>query len=113
MGKERCYGLERVVIAGVQTIGRRRSRRAGLRRISKFRPHIFDVIVCDEAHHSAATTYKEIFEHFGLFDPNNKKLLLGVTATPFRTDDQQLVPRIYQEIIYEMPILQAIDQGWL
>jgi superfamily II DNA or RNA helicase len=108
MGEKEYEGWEEIVIAGVQTLGR-----ANSQRLLKFDPNSFDVIVCDEAHHSVAETYIRVFGHFGLFDDSNKKLLLGVTATPFRADDKELLPHLYQEIIYDMPILQAIDKGWL
>jgi superfamily II DNA or RNA helicase len=108
MGLARCTGWEKVVIAGVQAVGR-----ADSLRLLKFRPGSFDVIVCDEAHHSVTPTYRNVFDHFGLFVPKNKKLLLGVTATPYRADDRTLVPDIYEEVIYNMPLLQAIEAGWL
>jgi superfamily II DNA or RNA helicase len=94
----------KVVIASVQSL---------VRRLWRFSPEDFDVIVCDEAHHSAASSYLKVFDHFRLREPDNKKLLLGVTATPFRADDKELIPGVYQGIIYEMPILQAIQEGWL
>jgi type I site-specific restriction endonuclease len=87
--------------------------RANTERLQKFPPSWFDVIVCDEAHHSVSPTYRNVFEHFGLFSCDNKKLLLGVTATPYRADDKKLIPAVYQEIILNMPMLQAIDEGWL
>lgn len=113
MGQKICTGKEKVVIAGVQSIGRIDSVR-----IRKLPPDWFDVIVCDEAHHSAASTYFNVFNHFGLHSDDNKKLLLGVTATPFRTDERRLVPDgiydgVYDELIYGMPILRALEEGWL
>jgi superfamily II DNA or RNA helicase len=108
MGEQECSGWEKIVIAGVNTLGR-----ANSRRLLKFSPSAFDVIVCDEAHHSAAPSYLKVFDHFGLRDSGNKKLLLGVTATPFRADDKQLVPGVYQDIIYMMQPLEAIEEGWL
>jgi len=108
MGKDKCTGWEKVVIAGVQTVGRINSER-----LLKFPPNFFDVIVCDEAHHSVARSYMNVFDHFGLFEPDNEKLLLGVTATPYRADEKKLVPGVYEDIIYDMPMLRAIEEGWL
>jgi superfamily II DNA or RNA helicase len=108
MGSKRCTGLEKVVVAGVQSLGHTDSPR-----LQKLRPSSFDVIVCDEAHHSTADTYRNVFDHFGLFNDGNKKLLLGVTATPFRADDKTLIPNLYQDIIYNTTMLDAIEQGWL
>ena len=44
----------------------------------------FDVVVCDEAHHSIASTYLNVFEQTGVLKPNSTKLLVGFTATPKR-----------------------------
>lgn len=99
--------IDAFVVASVQTIGR-----TGSTRIEKFDPFDFDAIICDEAHHSTATTYKNVFTHFGLLEPTNKKLLLGVTATPNRTDGQAMA-EVYDEIVYQMTILEAMRQGWL
>ncbi len=104
MGDSESTLGQKVVIASVQSLERR---------LYRFPPSGFDVIVCDEAHHSAAPTYLRVFDHFGLRDPNSKKLLLGVTATAFRSDNKKLVPAVYQDIIYTKDILQAIEEGWL
>ena len=49
----------------------------------------FDLIVIDEAHHSAASTYEEIIDWNRLGNP--KAALLGVTATPNRGDELPLI----------------------
>lgn len=49
----------------------------------------FDMIVIDEAHHSAASTYKKIIEWNQKGNPD--AVLLGVTATPNRGDKIPLV----------------------
>jgi ATP-dependent helicase IRC3 len=97
-----------VVICSVQSIGR-----ANSGRLWRLPPYDFDVIVCDEAHHSAASTYLRVFNHFGLLESDNEKLLFGVTATPFRADDKALVPGVYQEVFRVMDILDGIEEGWL
>jgi superfamily II DNA or RNA helicase len=45
----------------------------------------FDVIVVDEAHHTPARTYATVVEHF------HPKLLIGLTATPFREDNKDVL----------------------
>lgn len=52
----------------------------------------FDYIIVDEAHHSLANTYKQLFETF----PDAKKL--GVTATPYRLNHETFLP-LYQKLI--------------
>src|SRR5581483_2135454 len=96
-----------VIVASVATLGRE-----GSERLKRFKPEEFDAIICDEAHHSTADSYIRIFNHFGLLADNNKKLLVGVTATPNRGDGVGL-NLVYDEIVYQMSILDAIKQGWL
>lgn len=63
-------------IAAVQTLVRRLDK---FKVYEKFHPTL---IICDEAHHSKANTYQEIYEAF----PESR--ILGVTATPVRADGQ-------------------------
>jgi superfamily II DNA or RNA helicase len=62
---------------------------------------LFDLILIDEAHHSAAKTYISIIEAF----PNAKKVLF--TATPFRRDKKH----IDGKIIYSYPLSKAYQDG--
>jgi superfamily II DNA or RNA helicase len=64
-----------VVVASVPTLGRLDSKR-----LSKFPKDYFKTIIVDEAHHAAAESYRRILDYF------KPKLLLGVTATPQRSD---------------------------
>jgi ATP-dependent helicase IRC3 len=113
MGERSASNNDDVVVASVQSIGS-----IANRRIERFSPGAFDAIVCDEAHHSVAPTYKRVFDYFGFGDGATGdslplgKLLLGVTATPNRGDGQGL-GQVYDEIIYRMSILDAIKDGWL
>ncbi|MGP9765008.1 DEAD/DEAH box helicase family protein [Halomonas sp. AOP13-D3-9] len=52
--------------------------------ISNLKKEEFDFIVVDEAHHTPANTYRQVVE---AFDP---KLLVGLTATPFRADNKNV-----------------------
>ena len=88
-----------VVVASVQTLSR--SRR--LEMMPKF-----DTVIIDEAHRSAARIYTKIIDH--VCGPDT--LLLGVTATPERTDGIGL-DSVYEEIVYQVGIMDLIDQGYL
>jgi superfamily II DNA or RNA helicase len=88
-----------VVVASVQTLSR--SRRLGM--LPKF-----DTVIIDEAHRSAAKTYKGIIDHVC----HDDTLLLGVTATPSRADGIGL-DKVYQEIVYQIGLLDLIEQGYL
>lgn len=107
MGDRWASPSDMLVVASVQTLGRQ-----GSPRLARFNPNEFDAVVCDEAHHSTASTYRTVFSHFGLMEPYSKRLLLGVTATPNRGDGVPL-GEIYDEIVYQMTIFDAIQQGWL
>lgn len=54
-------------------------------KISTLEKETFDVIVVDEAHHTPARTYATVVEHF------HPKLLIGLTATPFREDNKDVL----------------------
>lgn len=90
-----------VVVASVQTLGRSDSDR-----IEKYPKNYFNTIIVDEAHHAAATTYRKILDYF---KPN---LLLGVTATPQRSDSVRLND-VFDEIVYYKNILDLIQEGYL
>ena len=94
-----------VVVASVATIGRQ-----GSKRLQKFDPGAFDVIVIDEAHHSIASTYMNVMEYFDVF--HDDKLLVGFTATPNRGDNVAL-NQVFQQIAYQKDLREMIDAGWL
>lgn len=69
----------------------------------------FQNIIVDECHRSNAGSYKKVIEQ--MLAPGG--LLLGVTATPNRTDKKGLVPQIYEQCVYEIDMQSLIDQGYL
>lgn len=105
MGVDRACDAD-VVVASVATLGR-----AGSDRIKQFNPADFTALVVDEAHHSTASTYTRVIDHF---NPKGNKnfLLLGVTATPNRTDGVGLF-QVYDEIVADRDIKWGIDNGFL
>lgn len=102
-----------VIVASVPTLGRSNSNR-----ILKFDPKDFCTIIVDEAHHASADTYRNVFEKFGVLKDkedanwNKELLLLGVTATPSRTDNKG-IDKIFDKVTYEYGIIKAIEDGWL
>jgi len=95
-GKIRSNG-EEVVSASVQSI---------VRRLDKFSPYDFDTIICDEAHHAAALTYRKIFDYF------RPRLLLGFTATPNRSDNVRL-DNVFNDIIFQRDLRWGIENKYL
>jgi ATP-dependent helicase IRC3 len=97
----------KVVVASVPTLGR-----AGASRLRQLNPEEFFLIVVDEAHHAVAPTYRRIFEHFGLFDPNTQRYLVGFTATPRRGDKQGL-GAVFEDICYARELREMIAERYL
>jgi superfamily II DNA or RNA helicase len=106
MGSRRCSPSDQIVVASVQTIGRKNSPR-----LLQFNPDDFDVIVIDEVHRAIGKSYQTVLEHFRVFE-DPRRLLLGVTATVHRTDGRGL-GEIFQTIVDDISILDAIRAGWL
>ena len=128
-----------VVIASIQTLAARKFAR--LQRLLK--RHRFPVVVVDEAHHAAASTYRTALVHLGFLPPADAteateiesasfedvetmtkaltgwdavapkdRLLVGVTATPNRSDGIGL-GAVFQTIAYSYDLKAAIDDNWL
>jgi superfamily II DNA or RNA helicase len=97
----------KVVIASVPTLGK-----TGSARLRQLNPEEFFLIVVDEAHHAVAPTYRRIFEHFGLFDPNTPRYLVGFTATPRRGDKQGL-GAIFEDVCYARDLREMIAERYL
>lgn len=67
----------------------------------------FDYIIIDEVHRAAAPTYARILEHF------EPRFLLGLTATPERTDGASIYELFDYNVAYEIRLGQALDTGML
>lgn len=91
-----------VVVASVQTLRGKR--------LKEWKQDAFSLVIVDEAHHSTAASYVDILKHFGCFDRGTR--LVGVTATPGRTDGVGL-GAVYQEIAAEWGIRDLIKLGYL
>ena len=88
---------EEVVSASVQSI---------IHRLDRFRPDDFDTIIVDEAHHSAAKSYRKVI---GYFKPYQ---LIGFTATPNRADKARLND-IFDEIVFKRDLKWGIKNKYL
>ena len=82
-------------VASVQTL---------VRRLEQYQEP--DLIIIDECHRSAASTYQAVLDAF----PNAK--VIGLTATPARTDGKGL-DDTYSELVQGPSIRQLIDAGYL
>lgn len=70
-------------------------------------PDHFDVVIVDEFHHAAASSYTRVLDHL---DPVE---LLGLTATPERSDGLPILGWFDDRIAAELRLWDAIDQQHL
>jgi len=89
-----------VLFASIQTL----SRQAHLER---FRRDEFDYIVVDEFHHAEARTYRRLIDYF------KPKFLLGLTATPERTDGADLLALCDNNLVYRCDVPEGIRKELL
>ena len=68
-----------------------------------FEPDDFDYIVIDEFHHAAASTYRRVIDHF------RPKFLLGLTATPDRTDGGRSSGLCQDNLVFQAGIHEGIE----
>lgn len=127
-----------VIVASIQTLQAMKFRRLK-RLLTRCTPR---VVIVDEAHHAAAATYRTALAHLGFLPPSGQdrdnieaathddlaemqaalagwdaraprdRLLVGVTATPNRSDAIGL-GCVFQSIAYSYELKQAIADGWL
>lgn len=71
--------------------------------LNKFPKDYFDLIIIDEAHHSAATSWTQVIDRF-----TNAKVV-NMTATPFRSDKQE----ISGDLVYRYPFKKATFKGYI
>jgi superfamily II DNA or RNA helicase len=70
-------------------------------------PKHFDVVIVDEFHHAEAPSYRTLLDHV---KPTE---LLGLTATPERSDGLPILHWFDDRIAAELRVWDAIDQGYL
>lgn len=75
--------------------------------LTSFSKTEFDYIIVDEVHHGEAATYRAILDYF------TPKFLLGITATPERTDKKDILALFDYQKVCEYDINDAIDRGFL
>ena len=90
-----------VVIASVQTIGRR---------LGNWAHDHFDLVIVDEAHHASAASYRRIMEHFGCYVGSTRSL--GVTATLARTDKRGLGD-VWDDVVFKLETAWGIENDHL
>jgi superfamily II DNA or RNA helicase len=90
----------KAVFASVQTLN---SRIGQLQLTEKY----YDFIIIDEVHHIAANSYRPILEKF------KPEILLGLTATPERNDDENILDDFCNTIAAEIRLPEALNRKLL
>ena len=81
------------------------------KRLKQLQEKGFDILMIDEAHHAASHSYQLLIDALG-FGEGSNKLLLGVTATPTRSDKKQLGDT-FSKITFSRSIGTLIAAGYL
>lgn len=100
------FGKPQVIVSSVQT---QTAGGDGLGRMSKFLPSMFGAVIIDECHGATSSGYKRVIAYYRQ-NPNVK--ILGVTATPDRSDEEAL-GQVFETVAFDYEILNAIQDGWL
>jgi len=98
-GREKAPEAD-VLFASIQTLSRRRH-------LQRFDPRQFDYLVLDEFHHAAARSYRRLI---GYFEP---RFLLGLTATPERTDGADLLTLCGDNLVYRADMAEGVRRSLL
>lgn len=91
-----------ITFASIATIGKKKYLNE-----SYFSKKNFDYIVIDEVHHGTSKNYQNLLNYF------EPKFLLGLTATPERSDNGDIYKICDYNIVYECNFISGINNGWL
>lgn len=91
---------KKYIFATIQTLSRDEH-------LQRFAPDFFDYILIDEVHKAGAESYKKVMNYF------TPDFLLGMTATPERTDGQNIYELFDYNIAYEIRLQDAMDADLL
>lgn len=91
---------KRFVFASIQTLSKQEN-------LDKFDPEDFDYILIDEVHKAGAASYLRVIDYF------RPKFLMGMTATPERTDDFNIYELFNYNVAYEIRLQEALEEDML
>lgn len=84
------------VVANVQQVAH-----SGNRWLNQMDQAFFDMIILDEGHHNAANSWRRLLAHF----PQAK--VISLTATPFRSDGQEVLGKLIYRYSYKRAMLRG------
>ena len=90
----------RFVFATVQTLSQKHV-------LGGLNPEAFDYVLIDEVHRAGASSFDRVIEHF------RPKFLLGMTATPERTDGVNIFKLFEYNVPYEIRLKSALELNML
>ena len=108
-GSEGDYGMltgsrkeshRRYVFATIQTLSQDDT-------LASIHPDAFDYIIIDEAHRAGASTYQRVIDRL------TPTFLLGMTATPERTDGFNVFELFHYNVPYEIRLSKALEAEML
>ena len=98
-GQQRDSQVE-ILCASVQTLGK-------AEHLQRFTPQHFDYVVVDEFHHASAPTYRSLLQYFA------PAFLLGLTATPDRTDNADILALCDDNLVYQSDLFCGVSEKLL
>jgi superfamily II DNA or RNA helicase len=101
------FGRPAAVVSTVQT--QYSPMRNGRKRMSRFDPNDFGLIVADELHHFASDEFVNVINYYS---QNPALKFVGFTATPNRHDGKALPPQ-FAHTAFDFGIIKALEAGWL
>jgi superfamily II DNA or RNA helicase/HKD family nuclease len=90
----------RYVFASIQSISR-------LETLETIAPDAFDYVLIDEVHRAGAASYRRVIEYL------KPEFMLGMTATPERTDDFNVFELFGFNVPYEIRLQKALEANML
>lgn len=76
--------------------------------LEQFASDEFDYVLIDEVHHAGANSYRRVIDHF-----RDADFMLGMTATPERSDGINIFELFGHNIAYEIRLQRALDEDML
>ncbi|KAI5852201.1 P-loop containing nucleoside triphosphate hydrolase protein [Tricharina praecox] len=110
MGKCCATGEADITIASIASISNEA-------RLGKFDAQKYKLVIIDEAHNAVNSQYQTVLDYFGVLnmgngDPRQKPVVLGLTATIERPDEQSL-GKVFDRIVYRRSYADLLTLGWL
>ncbi|KGJ72314.1 helicase, partial [Cryobacterium roopkundense] len=90
----------RYVFASIQSLSRPEN-------LAAIEPDAFDYVLIDEVHRAGAESYRRVIDHL------EPAFLLGMTATPERTDDFNVFELFHYNVPYEIRLQKALEADML